>query len=62
MTQWFGYIGAVALVCVGAALNAPIEPAEPPPPAPVVVAEPTPAAAPSMDPSAAAPAAAPQGG
>lgn len=61
MTQWLGYLGAIATVCVGASLNAPTAPAEPPP-APVVVAAPTPPPAPAMDPSAAGQNNAPSGG
>jgi hypothetical protein len=61
MTQWLGYLGAIAVVCVGANLNAPTAPAEPLP-EPVVVAAPTLAPSPAMDPSGAAPANAPSGG
>ncbi len=61
MTHWLGYLGAVALVCVGVRFNAPDEPAEPPP-APVVVAAPAAPPAPAVDPSMPAPAQAPSGG
>lgn len=60
MSQWLGYLGAIALVCVGASLNAPNAPAEPPP-APIVVAAPE-APVPAIDPSAPAAANAPSGG
>lgn len=61
MTQWLGYLGAVALVCAGAGLNAPTAPAEPVVVPVVAVAEPEPVAPPAAPP-AADPQAPPSGG